>query len=363
MAIALSKDKWITIYYGDVTEEDFEDGKSLHIELARGNFKSGREVINYVNNGWGEDCEYWTLGGRCNKIKYIDIIRNNKVSRATIKLRVSKQKFGVKPAPSIGDFTFKDESEGFINVYSSKEKKDSQFLGATVKKQGVFSSFNITTEDKESFYKEWYNKYYNEILTDFGSNNNKSVNYDDIKNGNHIENFNFDGNTGSGFIYKDKAYDVNERKGYSESLIQTYRNWLVKKEKILSEELIIKEGVKYYKLREDFLATKEQLDKFLYLQGTFNSKIMYSYSEEADASDPDGKYLAQTLQESKEKQLINNNKTLYKQYNAYDVFGNKVVSSDIEKDAVFQLQNHIQLTSKYVHKMEIDTWNRNVKRS
>lgn len=53
------------------------------------------------------------------------------------------------------------------------------------------------------------------FLTNFCSNNNRQVTYQDIKKGNYLTNPTFESTNGKGFIYKDKAYDVNYNKGYS----------------------------------------------------------------------------------------------------------------------------------------------------
>ncbi|WP_425379625.1 hypothetical protein [Spiroplasma endosymbiont of Stenodema calcarata] len=251
---------------------------------------------------------------------------------------------------------------GKIKLYANQTKRDDQFLDVTAEKKGVFSNANITTEEKNHFYDEWYDHYFNGVLTNFGADSNRQVKYQDIKDSNYIKNINFNGTNGKGFIYKDKSYDINYNKGYSQSLIGSYLNWLPVKEKLLQNPIVYN-NQQYYQLRPDFLATKDQLDQFLFLEGNFKTKLMYSYSPEPDVSDRDGRMLAATLQEAKEKELINKNRTLRKKYIAYDVFGNKEVTTSSAITAIQQLTNKIQLTSKFIHKNEIKTWDPNVKRS
>ncbi|WP_283272611.1 hypothetical protein [Spiroplasma sp. SV19] len=369
LSIAGTGSNRVTVQYYDkngkfLNGTDYDNGKSITVELRNINAKSGADFINkFKNVSWNTGSEgSWSIG-RFYKTHDFDGIQDGQEVKIRINL-VPKWSYagGKTKAPDLDSYNFVDQSVGKIKLYSNENKHDDQFIDVTAEKKGVFSSANITTEEKTKFFSEWYDQYYNSVLTNFGPDNNRQVTYDDIKKGNYIKNTTFDGQGTKGFIYKDKAYDVNYNKGYSQSLIESYLNWVPIKEKLLAKPVQY-EGKTFYELRPDFLATKEQLDKFLYLEGNFQTKIMYSYGPEQDVSDRDGRMLAQTLQEAKEKELINDNKTLRKQYMAYDVFGNQELATSSAQDAIAQLTNKIQLTSKFIHKNEINSWNPNLKRS
>ncbi|WHQ37483.1 hypothetical protein [Spiroplasma sp. SV19] len=371
LAIAPTGSHRLTVHYSDLNGkhlegEDYYAGASPTIEFTNvGVQKSGHDLINWFKTGgtWQVKTEGGLGTGRYYLTRNFTGIYKNKNVKIGINLVPSwSAAFGKTKAPQISDFQLVDQSVGKIKLYANSKQSANQFLDVTAEKKGVFSNGNITTEDKNHFYDTWYDRYFNSVLTNFGVNNNRQVTYHDIKNGNYITNPTFNGTNGQGFIYKDKAYDVNPSKGYSQSLIQSYLNWISVKEKLL-ENPVTRDGQHYYQLRPDFLATAEQLDKFLYLEGNFQTKLMYSYSPDPDISDRDGRMLAVTLQEAKEKELINKNRTLRKQYLAYDVFGNKEVTTSSASAALQQLTNKIQLTSKFVHKNEIKTWDPRIKRS
>lgn len=369
LALAATGTNRITAQYYDQNNKlikaiDYNAGSSLTIELTGLNVKSGQELIDYFKNDtWNEEWEGPPSIGRYYKTR--DFTGSYKGQNVKIRLNlVPRWSYGggKTQAPSINEYNIIDQSVGKIKLYANPQQNHAQFLDVTHEKKGVFSNSNITTTEKNQFYDIWYDHYFNSFLTNFGSNNNRQVTYHDIKNGNYITNPIFNNTKGKGFIYKDKAYDVNNSKGYSQSLIRSYLNWMPIKAKLL-EKPVVRDGQQYYQLRPDFLATAEQLDKFLYLEGNFQTKLMYSYSPDPDISDRNGRMLASTLEGAKEKELINKDRTLRKQYLAYDVFGNKEVTTSSAEEAIQQLTNKIQLTSKFVHKNEIKTWNAKVKRS
>ncbi|AGM25426.1 hypothetical protein [Spiroplasma chrysopicola] len=371
LSIAPSASNRITVQYFDKNGNsmggatDYWAGSAFTFEPRNVKYNSGQEVINgFKNAKWGEGTEGTPGFGWRYKTTTLEGYKNGQEVKIKINLVPTNWSGGggKTPAPNLNDYSYADQSTGKIKLYSSPDKHDDQFLDVTPEKQGVYSPANITTEEKNKFYNEWYDKYFNSVITNFGVNDNRQVTYDDIKDGNYIKNVVFDGEGSKGFIYKDKAYDINYSKGYSQSLIESYLHWVEIKAKLLENPLTV-EGKTVYPLRNDFLATKEQLDKFLYLEGNFQSKLMYSYSPDPDISDRQGKMLAPTLEEAKEKQIINNNKTLRKQFIAYDAFGNQEIASSSAEDAIRQLTNKIQLTSKFVHKKEIGSWDPNVKRS
>lgn len=371
LAIAATGTNRITVQYSDLngrylTGEDYYAGTSPILEFTDvGVKKSGQDLIN-----WFKNTGYWVprkqgsvgLGHKYWTRQFTGIYKNQRVKMQINLVPKWSYGFGKTKAPDINSYSVVDQSVGKIKLYANPKQNDDQFLDATAEKKGVFSNGNITTEEKTHFYDTWYDRYFNSVLTNFCSNNNRQVTYQDIKKGNYLTNPTFESTNGKGFIYKDKAYDVNYNKGYSQSLIQSYLNWIPVKEKLLAKP-VVHDGQYYYQLRPDFLATAEQLDKFLYLEGSFQTKLMYSYSPDPDVSDRDGRILAATLQEAKEKELINKDRTLRKQYLAYDVFGNKEVTTSSAREVIQQLTNKIQLTSKFVHKNEIKTWNLKMKRS
>ncbi len=254
---------------------------------------------------------------------------------------------------TLDDFSYYDETRTSFTGYTTKDKKSGDEIWFSPEMGNAYTTSDMTQDNLANFYSKWFSNYFNG-LQNF-ENPNKELTFKDLKNNNL--NLNKEGS-----IAKDKLYDVNGNQGFKYSLIQSYNDFLPIKERILKEPYII-DNKTMYKMREDFYVTKEQLDNFLPLQGTFSSVLKYSYGTDKDLSSRDGKLLANTLEEAKEKEIINSKRTLQKKYIVYDAFGKVESSGESEEAALRKLHNNISLTAKYVHRDEIKTWDPNFKLS
>ncbi|AHF57959.1 hypothetical protein [Spiroplasma eriocheiris] len=158
-------------------------------------------------------------------------------------------------------------------------------------------------------------------------------------------------------VYADTLYDVNGQHGYKYSVtdsINYYNNYL--KPQILAQPVIDKNGNKLYKLRDDFYATQQEVNDYLFLEGIVDTRLMYTFLDVQDISSQDGLSLAPTQAEAQEKLFQLQAGVLLKEFFAYDVYGNYVLSGDSGEEAIRKLQQAITLTGKYVHQKEIASW-------
>ncbi|WP_339020169.1 hypothetical protein [Spiroplasma endosymbiont of Atherix ibis] len=77
---------------------------------------------------------------------------------------------------------------------------------------------------------------------------------------------------------------------------------------------------------------------FAHIKGKVRSKSLVK-----EVYSLNGKMLANTYEEAREKQFVNANLSLKKKYIAYDVFGNAIESGNSEQEAIRELQNNILL--------------------
>ncbi|WP_053945846.1 hypothetical protein [Spiroplasma cantharicola] len=320
-------------------------------------YESKTEMVNDFKDKskWSTGHEgSWTLG---RNYWYRDFElkkpNDNKVYKATVKL-VPKFSHGLgKNNPSFDDYNYEDKTVSKISTYyDSSQRQLVESIGNLNQRYSIQES---TREDKAFMYDAWFEEYFQKNITNFKGNENKGVDYSDILNEYYIKNV-------DGSVYKDLMYDINYAKGTSFSLIQSYYDWLIVKNELLKKPIII-DGEKKYQLKPDFYATREQLDNFLQLQGKFNTVLKYSYGATPDLSSPDGKLLADSYEEAREKQFVQSSLSLKKRYIAYDVFGKSIESGNSEQEAIRALKRNIALQSKMTHKKEIDSWNNNIKKS
>ncbi|WP_338972148.1 hypothetical protein [Spiroplasma endosymbiont of Panorpa germanica] len=160
-------------------------------------------------------------------------------------------------------------------------------------------------------------------------------------------------------VKKDYLYDINGRKGFDYSLSDglDYYNEFVKPQLYKNFVGTDKNGNNLYKVNNNFDATSEELEKYFYLQGKQDIRLMYTFTGERNHSSIDGISLASTQAEAQEKLFQIERSILSKKYFAYDVYGNYEVSGNNEDEAIRKLQQKVDLQARYVHSNEIESWN------
>ncbi|WP_342275545.1 hypothetical protein [Spiroplasma endosymbiont of Cantharis lateralis] len=343
--ISFEGEKQNIYYKGQQPSIIFADKYNSKTQMIQ-DFKSASKWSKDSEGSLGIGREYWYRNFRLKKPN------DNKIYNATIKLVPKWSKGGGFNKPSFDNYNYEDKTISKINTYYDSSK--GQLIESLGNLNQRYSIQESTREDKTFMYDAWFEEYFQKNLTNFRGNDNKYVDYADILNENYIKNI-------DGSVYKDLMYDINYAKGTSFSLIQSYYDWLIVKNDILKNPVIV-DGENKYQLKPDFYATREQLDNFLQLQGKFNTVLKYSYGSTPDLSSPDGKLLADSYEEAREKQFLQSNLSLKKRYIAYDVFGQSIESGNSEEEAIRALKSTISLQSKMTHKKEIESWN-NVKKS
>lgn len=209
---------------------------------------------------------------------------------------------------------------------------------------GIKTKNEIPTQYVRQAYDLWFNNFYEE----------KFLKLDQID-----ENGSFYNEYG---VKADILYDINGQQGNKYSLTESIKYYHTKlKPQILAGPTTPNEkGETTYWLRDDFYATKTQLDNYLFLTGIVDTRLMYTYLDVQDLSSQDGLALATTEADAREKQFQYNQGILLKKYFAYDVLGNKVVSAESEADAIAKLHKTVTLTGKYINKKEINAWDNGV---
>ena len=298
-------------------------------------------------NGWHEEYE----GIRPVLTKTFDFNYKNKDCKQG-KINLLLESYKGTPT-FFDDFHYTDETETVFTGYFKNKKGIKSEIWKSPKMRHAYTTDDIGKDLISLFYDKWFTKYFNSIQ-DF-KDPNAIFSFENLKN--NILDYNSDGS-----IAKDLLYEVNGNLGYKNSLIKSYKEFLSIKERILKKSYQV-DGKTKYKMREDLYITKKQLDNFLPLQGNFNAILKYSYGSNEDIISRDGKFLADTLEEAKEKEMINKKRILKKQFLVYDAFGNIEISGENEKTALKKLYNNILLTSKFVHREESDQWNKNFKLS
>ncbi|AUB31617.1 hypothetical protein [Spiroplasma floricola] len=345
----------LRIAYPGRSQEIYYSGSRPQITFAN-KYSSTKDMIDDFKNivKWSEGVESGGAGiGRYYWYRDFDLIENSNKVTATVKLLPKWSAGFGKNKPSFDHYTYTNKTVSKINTYYDKSKQ--QLVDSVGEFSKRYSIQESTREDKSIMYDSWFDEYFQKNITSFPGNENKLVRYEDILQENFIKN-------SDQSVYKDLLYDVNYAKGTAYSLIKSYYDWQRVKNDLLNNPVTVNEEI-MYQLRPDFYATKEQLDSFIALQGKFNAVLKYSYGSNADLSSPDGKLLANTYEEAREKQFANANLSLKKRYIAYDVFENAIESGNSEQEAIRELQNNILLESKMVHKKEIENWNWDVKKS
>jgi len=281
--------------------------------------------------------------------------------------QISTYKRGVGFILSYRPFNFSDikvsntnpqgdkRSSGVLTLFKDEEKTIQ--LGEQIKRTYLNDVYDddLTNDEMATLYAHWFDGYLNNVVTSFGNNDNREVLWTDIANRNYIANNSKKFKAGK--IYKDKAYKVNFEKGYSNSLIQSQKNWELIKEKIKFESRKKGDYVdsdKPYEMLENFYVRESDLDNFLYLEGQVESRVMYSITDEEHPSDPSGRFLAQTEQQAKELKLLFNSDYL-KTRHYIEVNGKQY---DLDKNNLElskkNIKSKLNIESKFIHKKEHD---------
>ncbi|WHQ36660.1 hypothetical protein [Spiroplasma sp. SV19] len=163
-------------------------------------------------------------------------------------------------------------------------------------------------------------------------------------------------------VKADVLYDVNGKQGHRYSLNESvkYYEESLKPQILAGPTATNEKGEITYKLRDDFYATKAQVDNYLFLTGIVDTRLMYTYLDVQDISSQDGLALAMTEADAREKQFQYEKGILLKKYFAFDVFGNSVISAESREDAIAKLHKTITLTGKYINRKEIASWDNGV---
>ncbi|WP_338969396.1 hypothetical protein [Spiroplasma endosymbiont of Labia minor] len=198
----------------------------------------------------------------------------------------------------------------------------------------------IPTQYVREAYNIWFNIFYDQKFTNLDKVDENNIKCNDYG------------------VHEDILYDVNGSQGYTYSTSESkkYYDGTLKSQILSGETSKNENGEVTYKLREDFYATKEELDNYLYLEGIVDTRLMYTYLDVQDISSVDGLALAPTEAEARQKEFEYESGILKKQFFAYDVFGHKIISGESAEDAVNQLQKTINLSGKYINKREIESW-------
>ncbi|AOX43762.1 hypothetical protein S100390_v1c04190 [Spiroplasma sp. NBRC 100390] len=202
----------------------------------------------------------------------------------------------------------------------------------------------IPTQYVRQAYDLWFNNFYEEKFLNLDKVDKNGVPYNEYG------------------VKADILYDVNGQQGYKYSLNESakYYEETLKPQILVGPTATNADGEITYKLRDDFYATKSQLDDYLFLTGIVDTRLMYTYLDVQDISSQDGLALAMTEADAREKQFQYEKEILLKKYFAFDVFGNSVISAESREDAIAKLHQTITLTGKYINRKEIASWDNGV---
>ena len=153
--LAPTGDNRVSIFYNtldghQITRQDFEGGRTATIKLRGDNYKSGVDLINaFKQSNWHQSSECSSELGRYYWWNDFDGWYQNSPVKIHITL-VPKwsHNFGKYPAPSLDSFNYQDNSTGKIKLYFDENKNDDQFIDASPEKHGIFSTDDITFEEK-----------------------------------------------------------------------------------------------------------------------------------------------------------------------------------------------------------------------
>jgi len=207
------------------------------------------------------------------------------------------------------------------------------------------------------FYDAWYENYFKDTLDNFGEANNYRVNWKDYSLGNFLENLNRDEEFELGHIYKDMFYQANGFKGHDLSLIDSLSEWKEMKKKIISEG---DKSADLYKINLDgsseggLVVNQEELDKFLWLQGNVDARVMYAVSNERHVSDRKARLLKNTPQEARAIQSLITDDRLRTRFHVRNKIGTSFDSYGDRKEAINDLKKQIKLNSRYVSEEELN---------
>lgn len=302
------------------------------------------------------------------------IIVNNRPVIATITLTNEKTKSvyiqtGAHPimttettgVPNITkDFKIIDHTVGNLVLFTDQSKRTILAETGTIMND-VYNNSLITNDTKELFFNKWFDEYYlDSVLLNFQGNKNERVDWDNYKNKKYIKNK--ENNLKISDVYKDKFYDINGSKGHTYSLIQSQKEWEPVKKDIINNNYIElnESGEKLYQFRkgEDLTFTLSELNNFLALFGSVDTREMYSVSSTKNNSDREGRMLFWTKKEAEERRKISVQDTLMTRFSIYDKYNKEIiVSADTKEEAIEELKKEIKLNSKFIHKDEVVSWN------
>ncbi|AXK50969.1 hypothetical protein [Spiroplasma alleghenense] len=242
-----------------------------------------------------------------------------------------------------------DNYGSIINLYSRKlkeleeldEKNKNQYLISTYSglDYNISTAKDIPTQDVQAMYATWFPYFVKDELLNFNKIPYGEYNKYGVK--------------------RDQLYDINGRKGYEYSLsdgLEYYHN-TIKPDLYKNYVGTDQHGNDLYRINNNFDATAEELENYMYLAGKQDIRLMYTFTGERNYSSIDGLALAPTQAEAQEKLFQIERSILSKKYFAYDVYGNYEVSGNNEDEAIRKLQQKVDLQAKYVHKDEVKSWN------
>jgi len=332
---------------------------------------------------FGNDGEDESLKGYT---RFFDLIINGKVEHAEVRLshereylRTDVEEIGDKISGirvfgykrfKFSDLEYSDESTGTITLFKDKERTEKyKTIGP---KKGIFEAI-LTNDEMSDFYSQWFDYYSNNVITNFGNKANEKLKWFDLINNYYVTNDTKDFLAGK--IYKDKLYAINPGNGYGNSIIESYKEWLVRKEDIIEQAKIDLEFVKKNP-KSDFAKNFDEdkpyyvdgiyvslidLNNHLSLKGNIETRIMYSASDEDHPSDQTGRFLANTEQQAIELlRLFSNSDNSIKIKHSIEIDGKEhIIDPDNLEYSKRNIKSQITIESKFIHNKEADKLRKN----
>ncbi|WP_338983394.1 hypothetical protein [Spiroplasma endosymbiont of Othius punctulatus] len=264
------------------------------------------------------------------------------------------------PAPTLDEhFSYTDQTTGSYTLYSDPSHKKVITSESGRDNEHIYNNSLISNDIKSNFYEVWFEEYFNSVLTNFGSSQNDIVEWEDLKSNIYVKNIQDDYSIGE--VYKDRMYEINPGKGYTQSVIESQKDWLPIKKEIINNAKTEAENSYIYEVGRGVFVDRKELDNFMYLGGNVDVRELYSVSVDRHTSDRDGMLLSWTEAEAKERMALMQENTLQKRYVVTDIFGDVFIESGDKEDVIKQLQKNVRVNSKFVHNDEIRTWGSHVK--
>ncbi|WP_339034689.1 hypothetical protein [Spiroplasma endosymbiont of Cantharis rufa] len=274
---------------------------------------------------------------------------DKKVNKKFSKIEYYPAKKGKKNTPAKVNFSLQSVEElGQTNVKLFADFNNKNLL-SDIKLTRIVSNYqDLSTQEVNDLYKIWYNDFkIKKLFKDIPDEITSETNISDVNR--PMNKYN---------VAKDYLYDVNGQQGEKYSYYESQYNYHKKnKHDILNGETRIENNEVVYKIRDDFWATKEQVENYTFLYGDMDVRLMYTHIDQQDISSQDGLVLSSTEAEARRKMFEYESAILLNRYFAYDVFGNFESSAESGDEAIKAMRKKVNLTSKFINKKEIDSWN------